>query len=208
LVAPEVTRTTKQTMFANPPKALCLHLSRSIYHNNYTMKNIGRVDFTEYIDLSPYSTNGYLNVTEPSVSLNSPSYTRKSKTSLVYLRNMAAGHKFNHGENNAGLAIALNNNKPDGDSLLHNVLPSMSTSTIQYKLSAVIVHLGGDHDSGHFVTYRRKKLPTGNQVRSPFQQQQHQIPSRFWRCDDESVEEVDIDTVLEQEAYMLFYERD
>lgn len=172
------------------------------------MKNIGRVDFTEYIDLSPYSTNGYLNVTEPSVSLNSPSYTRKSKTSLVYLRNMAAGHKFNHGENNAGLAIALNNNKPDGDSLLHNVLPSMSTSTIQYKLSAVIVHLGGDHDSGHFVTYRRKKLPTGNQVRSPFQQQQHQIPSRFWRCDDESVEEVDIDTVLEQEAYMLFYERD
>ncbi|KAI8991012.1 hypothetical protein BDF20DRAFT_16386 [Mycotypha africana] len=239
---PSPSRTTKQTMFANPPKALCLHISRSIYHpSGMIMKNHCPVEFPEYLDLAPFTTNGYLNTTEPTVSLSSPTPSasgtslpqtiRTSRTSLVYLRNMANGYRFYHhpsisGHNNMGLkGIALmkqlnknNNGKHhpangvDDDRIIQSALPSLSVlpmnRSIQYRLCAVIVHYG-NHHSGHFVTYRRKKLPTGHEVRSPFMSStpKKEEPVKFWRCSDEVIEEVDLDTVLKSEAYMLFYER-
>ncbi|KAI7898279.1 uncharacterized protein BX663DRAFT_525307 [Cokeromyces recurvatus] len=220
LVTPKkVSRTTKQTMFANPPKALCLHLSRSVFHpSGMIQKNHCQVAFPEYLDLSPYTTNGYLNTTDPSASLCSPlptpilPHTRTSRTSLVYLRNMTRGHRFIHSpKSNTGLGVALlNTTKETMDRPIQNALPSLSvlpvSRKIQYKLCAVIVHYG-NHDSGHFVTYRRKKLPTGHEVRSPFEESV-KPSTKFWRCSDESIEEVDLETVLQSEAYMLFYERE
>jgi hypothetical protein len=207
--------TTKQTMFANPPKSLCLHLSRSVYHpSGVIQKNHCNVKFPEYLDLAPYTTNGYLNTTDPSASLSSPPstpvlpHTRTSRTSLVYLRNMAGGQRFAHGTRGEdGLSLAL---LKDYDRPVQNALPSLSvpvSHAIQYKLSAVIVHYG-NHDSGHFVTYRRKKLPTGHEVRSPLGETKPKPPVKFWKCSDEIIEEVDLETVLQCEAYMLFYERD
>ncbi|CAB5380763.1 unnamed protein product [Rhizophagus irregularis] len=58
-----------------------------------------------------------------------------------------------------------------------------------YKLKSVIVHQG-DHRSGHFITYRRKEESDG-----------------WWRLSDEYVEEVKLKQVLNEEAYMLFYEK-
>lgn len=207
-------------MFANPPKSLCLHLSRSIYHpSGLIEKNNCQVVFSEYLDLAPYTTNGYLNTSEPTASLSSPpptpilphSATRTSRTSLVYLRNMTNGHRFTHHSNNEGLSVALMGSKEDRT--VQNALPSLSAvpvnRSIQYRLCAVIVHYG-NHDSGHFITYRRKKLPTGHEVRSPLNEGQRapKPATKFWRCSDEVIEEVDLDTVLKSEAYMLFYERD
>lgn len=203
-------------MFANPPKTLCLHLSRSVYHpSGIVQKNHCNVKFPEYLDLAPYTTNGFLNTSDPTAALSSPrptsstsQPTRTSKTSLVYLRNMAAGHRFVHGRD--GLSVALASKDDEDQRLIHNALPSLSiptTRSIPYRLNAVIVHYGG-HESGHFITYRRKKLPTGHDVRRPYSEDGAEPPSKFWRCSDEVIEEVDIDTVLASEAYMLFYERD
>ncbi|KAI8983093.1 hypothetical protein BDB01DRAFT_142483 [Pilobolus umbonatus] len=218
LITPKITsRTTKQTMFANPPKSLCLHLSRSVYHpSGVIQKNNCQVRFPECLDLAPYTTNGYLNTADPTSSLSSPPtilpHTRTSRTSLVYLRNMAKGHRFTHNKSNSredGLGIALLSMK-DMDRPIQNALPSLSvvpvTRPIQYKLCAVIVHQG-NHQSGHFITYRKKKLPTGHEVRSPLADQPRP-PTKFWRCSDEMIEEVDLDVVLQSEAYMIFYERD
>lgn len=206
-------------MFANPPKSLCLHLSRSIYHpSGMIQKNHCQVNFSEYLDLAPYTTNGYLNTSEPTASLSSPPptpvlpHTRTSRTSLVYLRNMTGGHRFTHQQHarEDGLGVALLNSSKD-DRPIQNALPSLSvvpvSRAIQYKLCAVIVHYG-NHQSGHFVTYRRKKLPTGHEVRSPLNDAKPKPPTKFWRCNDELIEEVDLETVLQSEAYMLFYERE
>lgn len=218
----ENSRTTKQTMFANPPKSLCLHVSRSIYHpSGIIQKNHCKVKFPEYLDLAPYTTNGYLNTHEPTASLSSPPPTpilphnavRTSRTSLVYLRNMTSGHRFIHQscERGDGLGVALLNANHKEDRPVQNALPSLSivpvSRSIQYKLCAVIVHYG-NHDSGHFITYRRKKLPTGHEVRSPLNDAKPKPPTKFWRCSDEVIEEVDLETVLQSEAYMLFYERE
>ncbi|KAG1058472.1 hypothetical protein G6F42_028660 [Rhizopus arrhizus] len=111
-------------------------------------KNHCQVEFSETLDLAPYTTNGYLNTTEPTASLSSPPptpvlpHTRTSRTSLVYLRNMANGHRFTHHQQD-GLGVALlNNNKEDRP--IQNALPSLSvvpvSRAIQYKLCAVIVH--------------------------------------------------------------------
>lgn len=204
-------------MFANPPKALCLHLARSIYHpSGIVQKNHCQIEFSEYLDLAAYTTNGYLNTADPTASLSSPPptpvlpHTRTSRTSLVYLRNMTNGHRFTHQHSGGdGLNVALMSNKEDRT--IQNALPSLSVAPVSrailYRLCAVIVHFG-NHNSGHFVTYRRKKLPTGHEVRSPLNDLKPKPPTKFWRCSDEVIEEVDLDTVLKSEAYMLFYERD
>ncbi|ORX47141.1 cysteine proteinase [Hesseltinella vesiculosa] len=240
-------QTTKQTMFANPPKALCIHLSRSVYHpSGYIQKNHCRVQFPELLDLAPFSTNGFLNTQDPSNTLSPAGVStptkqpRTSQSSLVYLRNLASSNnKFstpwtsaNDKASNQGLNIVLDdkdvtasNSNPSNARLSiltdnldrHQVhsspLPSMTVPAIRpilYRLTAVIVH-HGSHDSGHFVTYRRKKLPTGQEVRLPhFMDSSPSAPppAKFWCCSDTLVEEVDLETVLSSEAYMLFYERD
>ncbi|CAB3227370.1 unnamed protein product [Arctia plantaginis] len=60
-----------------------------------------------------------------------------------------------------------------------------------YRLSAVVVHVGGPR-SGHFATYRR-----GNGFES----------KRWWYTSDTLVHEVSLQEVLRCSAYMLFYER-
>ncbi|KAF7726781.1 hypothetical protein EC973_008469 [Apophysomyces ossiformis] len=169
----------------------------------------------QYLDLAPYTTNGFLNASDPATALSSPpsvhvtpQQTRTSRTSLVYLRNMAGGNRFVHGRD--GLNVALASKDEDDQRPIQNALPSLTlpvVRAIQYRLTAVIVHYG-NHDSGHFITYRRKKLPTGYDVRPPLGESGPRAPSKFWQCSDEAISEVDIDTVLSSEAYMLFYERD
>ncbi|KAF7730068.1 hypothetical protein EC973_003013 [Apophysomyces ossiformis] len=52
---------TKQVMVAKPPKILCLHLSRSAFHTSGALyKNTCQLAFPEYLDMTPYCTNGTL----------------------------------------------------------------------------------------------------------------------------------------------------
>jgi len=216
--SPLPSRTTKQTMFANPPKALCLHLSRSVYHpSGHVQKNHCRVRFTEEIDLAPFTTNGFLNTVDPQSSLSTPQPSSStnddahhngnscisSRRNFVYLRNMAIGHRSLPGGD--GLNVAL------GKKPLDTLRPSFSvpiptTRPVKYRLQAMIVHYGS-HDSGHFVTFRRKRLPTGHQVMRPGEAPVEE-EVKFWRVSDDTVDEVDLATVLSSEAYMLFYERE
>ncbi|KAI8339378.1 hypothetical protein BC941DRAFT_349512 [Chlamydoabsidia padenii] len=235
LTPPKTTAcTSKQTMFANPPKSLCLHLSRSMYHPS------GHVQFPEYLDLAPYTTNGYLTTKDQTRTMNnkpepttSPCQLRTSQANLVYLRNMAGCGDSIMYDQEEGLEALLpgrhyqssddsqagNNNKP-------SMLPSLTIPTtrpIMYRLTAVIVRHGGEHESGTFITYRRKKLFTGQDARPPHtvlnnggdyyhgshrQYRSYQQQIKFWRCNNELVEEVDLDTVLSSAPYMLFYERE
>ncbi|KAG2173065.1 hypothetical protein INT44_007038 [Umbelopsis vinacea] len=214
------TRTTKQTMFANPPRALCLHLSRSVFHpSGHVKKNHCRVRFSEEIDLAPFTTNGFLNTADPQSSLSTPqpssastshddsqnngnSYV-SSRRNFVYLRNMALGHRSLAGGD--GLNVALGKKPMDTFRPSFSV-PIPTTRPVKYRLQAMIVHYGS-HDSGHFVTFRRKRLPTGHQVMRPGETPAPEEP-KFWRVSDDSVDEVDLATVLSSEAYMLFYERE
>lgn len=207
-------------MFANPPKVLCLHLSRSVYHpSGHVQKNHCRVRFTEEIDLAPFTTNGFLNTADPQSSLSTPQPSSSSnddnaqhngsnscisnRRNFVYLRNMAFGNRSLPGGD--GLNVAL------GKKPLDTLRPSFSvpiptTRPVKYRLQAMIVHYGS-HDSGHFVTFRRKKLPTGHQVMRPGEAPVAE-EVKFWRVSDDTVDEVDLATVLSSEAYMLFYERE
>lgn len=63
--------------------------------------------------------------------------------------------------------------------------------TVLYRLTAVVVHVGGPR-SGHFATYRR-----GNGFEA----------KRWWYTSDTLVHEVTLQEVLRCAAYLLFYER-
>ncbi|KAG2177466.1 hypothetical protein INT44_007977, partial [Umbelopsis vinacea] len=54
---------TKQVMIAKPPKILCLHISRSAFHEfGGLQKNMCQIVFPEILDISAYCTTGELNV--------------------------------------------------------------------------------------------------------------------------------------------------
>ncbi|KAJ3148715.1 hypothetical protein HDU89_004565 [Geranomyces variabilis] len=47
----------KRIMIAAPPKSLCLHMQRSVYHpSGATLKNPARINFSEYLDIGPFAT--------------------------------------------------------------------------------------------------------------------------------------------------------
>lgn len=74
--------TSKQVMFAKPPKILCLHLSRSAFHSSGAVyKNGCRILFPEYLDLSAYTTNGTLS-TQPNMPISSASSETKNDTDI------------------------------------------------------------------------------------------------------------------------------
>ncbi|CAO3621511.1 unnamed protein product [Cunninghamella blakesleeana] len=64
-------RSTKQVMIAKPPPILCLHMTRSSinYSSGMIFKNQCQLLFNEYLNLSPFVTNGTLN-THPTASLS------------------------------------------------------------------------------------------------------------------------------------------
>jgi ubiquitin carboxyl-terminal hydrolase 1 len=88
---------SKQVMLAKPPKILCLHISRSAFLNTGAVyKNTCQLLFPEYLDVSPFSTNGTLN-TQPDLPISTPTTTAKG----YYYRLMSVvvhygSHSFGH----------------------------------------------------------------------------------------------------------------
>jgi len=65
-----------------------------------------------------------------------------------------------------------------------------------YKLVSVIVHIGSDVSTGHFVTYRRAPAHHGQR-----------FPERWVFTSDSYVRDASLAEVLNTQPYMLFYER-
>ncbi|KAI9270374.1 hypothetical protein BDA99DRAFT_501575 [Phascolomyces articulosus] len=99
---------SKQVMFAKPPKILCLHLSRSTFHpSGAVFKNSCRIVFPEYLDLTNYSTNGTLN-TQPHEPISASSVATESATTATGMesRYKLMGTIVHYGSHDFGHFIA------------------------------------------------------------------------------------------------------
>ncbi|KAH8552517.1 hypothetical protein BGW37DRAFT_489286 [Umbelopsis sp. PMI_123] len=92
---------TKQVMIAKPPKILCLHISRSAFHEfGGLQKNMCQIVFPEILDISAYCTTGELNVhpdqpisqLQQQLGAGSASYKYRLKSTIVHY----GGHSYGH----------------------------------------------------------------------------------------------------------------
>ncbi|KAI9251997.1 hypothetical protein EDC94DRAFT_526261 [Helicostylum pulchrum] len=92
---------SKQAMFAKPPKVLCLHIARSTYlPTGEIYKNTCHIQFPQVLDLAPYCTTGTLN-TQPLSPISIDSSSALSGGGGVRYRLMSAivhfgSHNFGH----------------------------------------------------------------------------------------------------------------
>ncbi|KAF9388501.1 hypothetical protein CPB97_000941 [Podila verticillata] len=202
-------KTTKHSMIAKPPQALCLHLNRSMFTpSGQLAKNPCKVVFQPVLDFTPFTTSGYLN-TVATKSMSRRGSLSLAETFASSSSSMDTGESFSKSLSKPTWANPGMPTK-DGTTLFKNGHLNGSYPTEQYedrilyRLRAVVVHLGS-HNSGHFVTYRR--IPS---VSSPSGQTSmvDESKSKWWRISDEDVQVVTWDTVKHMEAYMLFYEKE
>lgn len=93
---------TKQVMIAKPPKVLCLHISRSAFHEfGGLQKNMCQIVFPEILDISAYCTTGELNMhpDQPISQLQEKSslsskkrYIYRLKSTIVHFGSHSYGH--------------------------------------------------------------------------------------------------------------------
>ncbi|OZJ04135.1 hypothetical protein BZG36_02835 [Bifiguratus adelaidae] len=239
----ETSRTSKQSVLAKPPKDLCLHLSRSIFYpSGHVLKNNCKVTFPEILDVRPFTTDGHMPTKAEANLVNkdeeaevaSPSSKHNSFASMspdglnIALENLTPPNKSrdtpytSRSPSQVFLAASAGSSTPLAAS--PKVLPLRMglNKPPLYRLQAVIVH-SGLHNSGHFVTYRRKKVERVKrgkihpdvQIPTQFANGKHRQEvaqasagaTKFWAISDEDVCEVGLDEVLRVEPYMLFYER-
>lgn len=87
---------TKQVMLAKPPKVLCLHISRSAFLNTGAIyKNTCQILFPEYLDVSPFSTNGTLH-TQPDLPISTPTQKSNCFYRLMSVVVHYGSHSFGH----------------------------------------------------------------------------------------------------------------
>ncbi|KAI8878422.1 cysteine proteinase [Backusella circina FSU 941] len=94
---------SKQAMFAKPPKTLCLHVNRSTYlPTGEIYKNTCQIKFPELLDLTPFCTNGTLQ-TQPHLPIshqleenNSLSQQLLVKYQLMSIIVHYGSHDFGH----------------------------------------------------------------------------------------------------------------
>ncbi|KAG0241690.1 hypothetical protein BGW41_005565 [Actinomortierella wolfii] len=182
-------RTTKHSMIAKPPQALCLHLNRSMYTPAGTVvKNHCNVQFKRMLDFTAFTTSGHL-TTEPTRSMSQR--TKPAPRTPAF--RTASIHDTN------GFLSGL----PTGTGQFASNLtssPAVPVATtnkedrVRYRLEAVLVHLGS-HNSGHFVTYRR--VPEGRLV---YEQQQQSHLSKDEGTDPSSLLTPSFSTVKLQDS--------
>lgn len=89
---------SKQAMFAKPPKVLCLHMARSAYlPTGEIYKNTCQIQFPQLLDLAPYCTNGTLN-TSPLSPISSNDTTTRSNVRYKLMSSIVhfGSHNFGH----------------------------------------------------------------------------------------------------------------
>ncbi|CAM0138465.1 unnamed protein product [Umbelopsis sp. WA50703] len=90
---------SKQVMIAKPPKILCLHISRSAFHEfGGLQKNMCQVVFPEILDISAYCTTGVLNV-HPDQPISQQQASSPNKKLLYRLKSTIVhygSHSYGH----------------------------------------------------------------------------------------------------------------
>ncbi|KAI0201122.1 hypothetical protein F4808DRAFT_140160 [Astrocystis sublimbata] len=185
---------TKQMVIGRPPASLAVHINRSVFDENtgQMFKNLAAVRFPSTLDLAPWclGSAGSYDTAQDVIE----QWSSDPRSSMV-----------------------------SGD---HH--PSKISGPI-YELRAVITHQGR-HENGHYVCYRKhprqhNAAPAASSNESdetqsddqsqPTQETQSESEgqdvidedSKWWRLSDETVWEVDEETVLAQSGvFMLFYD--
>jgi len=70
-------------------------------------------------------------------------------------------------------------------------LPLSDGRKCDYELTGIVIHVGGSATSGHYTAYVRRPSSLGSH--------------NWYKCDDSSIKSVSEKTVLDQNAYILFY---
>ncbi|KAG0040518.1 hypothetical protein BGZ82_001844 [Podila clonocystis] len=201
-------KTTKHSMIAKPPQALCLHLNRSMFTpSGQLAKNPCKVDFQPVLDFTPFTTSGYLNTVATksmsrrgSLSLAETIASSSSSDSASSFSKTLPKPLWAH----PGMPIKNGTTSSKNGYLSGNYSTEQDDDRILYRLRAVVVHMGS-HNSGHFVTYRRlPSFPLPSEKISMVDENK----SKWWRISDEDVQIVTWDNVKNTEAYMLFYEKE
>ncbi|KAF9972360.1 hypothetical protein BGZ73_004548 [Actinomortierella ambigua] len=154
-------RTTKHSMIAKPPQALCLHLNRSTFTPVGTIaKNPCRVRFKRTLDFTPFTTSGYL-TTEPTRSMSQRTKSTSASMSTVRPTVLRDTHLLPTGLPSVSLqpeapwSGSAQESRSNSSSRINS---NYKEDRVRYRLEAVLMHLGS-HNSGHFVTFRR--VPEG-----------------------------------------------
>ncbi|KAG0262605.1 hypothetical protein BGZ95_003991 [Linnemannia exigua] len=211
-------RTTKHSMVAKPPQALCLHLNRSMFNpSGQLAKNPCKVVFESRLDFTRFTTSGYLTtIPTKSMSRRGSLSETVSSNKVASLTNgripLTSSASFSGSLSSTGLKPWPGHHHPSRTS----VVPAVNSTEqdgdgndgdedgdqVAYHLWSVVVHMGS-HNSGHFVTYRR--IPS-----SADDQPTREVSNddKWWRISDEDVQIVEWSLVKNAEAYMLFYEKE
>ncbi|KAF9125183.1 hypothetical protein BG015_004940 [Linnemannia schmuckeri] len=213
-------RTTKHSMIAKPPQALCLHLNRSMFTSSGQMaKNPCKVVFDSQLDFTRFTTSGHL-TTVPTKSMSrrgslSETVSNNKSTSssneriplstpASFSRTFSSSSMLSASSlssspmtltRTAGLTAASSTGRDDRTE-------DEDEERVLYRLWSVVVHLGS-HNSGHFVTYRRIPCSNGDQS-----SREASNEDKWWRISDEDVQIVEWTLVKNAEAYMLYYEKE
>lgn len=199
---------TKQIMICKPPSLLSIHLNRSNYsYSGYgPSKNNCRIFFEEFLDLGKFVLDGDSLTLDGRRSISDPEGLLKLQPKHQQLNRNGVGIQRKGGY------------KP-----------------IWYKLKSIVVHYGG-HSFGHYVSFRRRPSTSSGITSSLHQDLQddtyNQNPStganissngylddeidfenkskedENWdRISDDSVDRCHLNDVLNQNPFLLFYER-
>jgi len=207
------TPATKQLTIARHPKLLCLHLHRLIQHGHGNLMKVDSdVHFPTSMDTLPYSS--YF---KGMFASSHETYTATTDI-LASLPELRPPGTSQHTLNSSFLSSSRKNSKN----------PQDSQKPIYYSLVAVICHLGSAY-GGHYIVYKRllteqnenEDLESGNDDLND-KQVLHEVEDadlnekngkklilgQQWVCiSDGSWELVSEMHVLQQNAYLLFYER-
>ncbi|XP_054153944.1 ubiquitin carboxyl-terminal hydrolase 30 homolog [Oppia nitens] len=165
----------KKLTFAKMPQLLTFHIQRLVWlSNGQPMKRSENIIFPEYLVMD--------------------SYVYKSKTSSIELTSSTTLGLIGGASTpvKSGLSNPLFVSQPILNESERSGGDNTTLVKYKYKLSSVLVHLGGA-SSGHFICYRRG-TNCDNQ-------------SKWYYLSDTTVFEVNLSEVLNSSAYMLFYER-
>lgn len=199
---------TKQVMLARTPRVLVLHLNRSSYSASSfgASKNNAAVLFDDELDLSDIVTGGDL-----TISGDRP-ISRGATPSI----GESAGPDLWSVQGRKGKSSTMNGHhmETDDDGYVtngHTYQQPKAFAKTRYRLSAIVVHYG-NHSSGHYVSFRRRKpsYQNGNAKQLDgldgflHPARDH---DRWYRISDDSVKQCTLEDVRSQNPFLMFYER-
>ncbi|KAF4517136.1 hypothetical protein B566_EDAN006435 [Ephemera danica] len=184
---PVKTTFVKQLSIGRLPKCLCVHIQRTFWLNNgQSYKRHDFVSFPEVLTMDQFT------------------YCYKERLRRAFLQQLKPKNKIVKNEVKENTSDECATSEPSEDisnpqnsktatKEPHTDIKYRLVPKHQYKLQAVVVHLG-EENSGHFITYRRPPPPYAS-------------TGKWIYVSDEQCYATNLADVLCVCAYMLFYEK-